>query len=68
MYLIDYIIYIYSLSEILVSLKDVPPFFDYQNEDSNSIRFEFELTFTNLEDYLVYSKARAYFDLEDYPG
>lgn len=53
---------------MLVSLKDVPPFFDYENEDSNSVRFEFEIAFTNLEDYLVYSKARAYFDLEDYPG
>lgn len=52
---------------MMVSLKDVPPFFDYENEDIDSMRFEFEPSFNNLEDYLIYSKARAYFDLEDYP-
>lgn len=51
----------------MVSLRNVAPFFDYGNENSDSMRFEFEPSFTNLEDYLVYSKARAYFDLEDYP-
>lgn len=66
--MIDHEFYYCSLSEILVTLKDVPPFFDYKNEDGNSVRFEFEPAFTNLEDYLVYCKARAYFDLEDYPG
>jgi len=58
----------YSLSEILVTLTSIPPYFDYNNEDSTCIRFEFEPAFNNLEDYLLYSKARAYFDLEDYPG
>lgn len=58
----------FSLSELLVTLNSVPPYFDYENEDVDSIRFEFEPAFTNLEDYLVYSRARAYFDLEDYPG
>lgn len=58
----------YSLAEILVAFENVPPFFNYGNEDKNSIRFEFEPSFTNLEDFLVYNKGRAYFDLEDYPG
>lgn len=56
---------------MLVTLKDTPPYFDYKNENidaPHSIRFDFESPFTNLEDYLVYCKARAYFDLEDYPG
>lgn len=65
--LIDCYTFFYSLSEILVTLKDVPPFFDYEHEN-NILGFEFEPAFTNMEDYLVYSKARSYFDLEDYPG
>lgn len=51
----------------MMTLKNVPPFFEFENENNEFIRFEFEPAFTNLEDYLVYFKARAYYDLEDYP-
>ncbi|XP_025202196.1 cell division cycle protein 23 homolog [Melanaphis sacchari] len=56
------------LSELMITLKSIPPYFEFENENNEFIRFELEPAFTNLEDYLVYFKARAYFDLEDYPS
>ncbi|XP_060862724.1 cell division cycle protein 23 homolog [Metopolophium dirhodum] len=56
------------LSELMMTLKNVPPYFEFENENDEFIRFELEPAFTNLEDYLVYFKARAYYDLEDYPS
>ncbi|XP_001950297.1 cell division cycle protein 23 homolog isoform X1 [Acyrthosiphon pisum] len=56
------------LSELMMTLKNIPPYFEFENENNEFIRFELEPAFTNLEDYLVYFKARAYYDLEDYPS
>lgn len=56
------------LSELMMTLKNIPPYFEFENENDEFIRFELEPAFTNLEDYLVYFKARAYYDLEDYPS
>lgn len=53
----------YSLAEILVAFEDMPLYLI----DGNCIRFELQPIFPDLEDFLVYSKGRAYFDLEDYP-
>lgn len=51
----------------MMTLKHIPPHFEFENENNEFIRFELEPAFVNLEDYLVYFKARAYYDLEDYP-